>query len=95
MPKIGGWSRRQDLEREYSVLTKIWSHDETGEILWISEKVPNDGYYVMLAASEEKFRDNRHANSKRYGYDPTKKWAKKIASNKMRDNPDGFRGDDE
>lgn len=89
MGKIKNWSRRQDLETGINSPIKVWEHP-TGEIAWLSDKVPNDGYYFMVAPSEEKFKENRHSHSKRHGYSHRKDDAKTTASFHLRRHEDGF-----
>ena len=89
MSKIKNWSRRQDLEAQ-TIVTKVWEHWQTGEIAWLSEEVPRDGYYFYVCPSEEDFHDNRHMNSKRYGYSHLKPYAMRTASYELRKHTEGF-----
>jgi len=89
MPKIKNWSRRQDLECEAPPI-RVWEHDETGEIAWLSEKIPRDGYYFMVCGSVNEFRGFRHSNSERYRYSHLKHHALELSSRELRENTDGF-----
>lgn len=93
MPKIKNWSRRWDLERQTHV-TRVWEHDETGELVWVSDYVPNDGYYVYMCESEDEFHDNRHANSVCYDYSHRKSDTLKLTTSQLRKHQTGFKGDD-
>jgi hypothetical protein len=91
MPPIKGWTLRGDLDRYGpNTPTRVWEHRETGQIAWVSEKVPNDGYYFMVCPDEESYKENRHANSNRHGYSHLKNVTKQIAASDLRDNPEGF-----
>jgi len=90
MPPIKNWSRRRDLEGD---VEKVWENRETGEIAWVSEKVPRDGYYFYVCPGEDDFRENRHTNSARYGFSHLKSGVMRQASGRLRDAPEGFAED--
>lgn len=93
MPKIGGWSRVEDRYIRRAVdARKAWVHDDTGEVVAITEKVPDDGYYVMLQAeAPEHWSSFWGGDGERIGYDPTIRYAKRLAARWLRENPDGSR----
>jgi hypothetical protein len=91
MPRIKKWSRRQDLEAQRSA-EKVWEHRQTGEIAWVSEKVPRDGYYFYACPSEKVFhnRNNMMIKVLRHGYSHRKKQAESTAAHELRKHTEGF-----
>lgn len=97
MPKIGEWSRMNSHEKDLDTpvtdtAEAAWKHDETGEVVYVSHKVPNDGYYVMYVPPEE---DLIHGLGERLGFDTYKSTAMSIATDKLKDNKEGFREETE
>lgn len=84
MAPIKNWSRRQDLEVE---ATKVWQHTK-GDIIWVSHKVPNDGYYVNACCEDD--WENRMVDSTSIGYSHAKSTAKQIGAKNCRQNPEGY-----
>lgn len=84
MPPIKNWSRRRDLERKE---TKVWQHED-GDIIWVSHKVPDDGYYINVCRGDE--WDRRMSDSVDLGYSHVKSVAKQIGSQECRKNTNGF-----
>jgi len=91
MPKIKNWSREDQAGPARSICA--WRHDETGEILYVSHKVPNDGYYVM-SVPPEVAKDREFVTSgkdaERKGYSHIQNVARQIATSEIRDHPAGF-----
>lgn len=85
MPKIKNWSK---LTAGYLPVSFAWKNDETGEVLFVGSKVPNDGYYVMVAPSDK--CPIGHPKIKRVGFETTKEASRQSAISKIRENPDGF-----
>lgn len=89
MPKIPNWSRVDEGGHRY--VRKAWRHDETGEVVVISTKVRNDGYYVMhFADGVDEMETVWPGDGRRIGYDPTQRYVDRMATHMLRENPDGF-----
>ena len=91
MPKIAKWSRTD--KRGPHLSKAAWEHDDTGEVLYISHKPPNNGGYTVMAA-EAKAKPLGTGDGERVGYHHTLRGAKHVARENLRDNPDGFKSDD-
>jgi hypothetical protein len=86
VPKITNWSKRS----EYDVprgFEWAWDHDLTDEVVAVTEKVPNDGYYVLSFRPDEKVRQG---NGERVGYSHVKADARRRATHELREHPFGF-----
>ena len=85
MPRIKNWS----------VATKEcgkgfdygWKNSETEELVCMTSKVPNDGYYGMKFNSHEK---PERGKGERVAFESHKIPAKKSIVSELRKNPDGF-----
>lgn len=85
MTALKNWFRRRSLEDESSY---AWEHNETGEIVWVTEKIVDEGYYLRVCRPGK--WDSRVVNSRDLCHYPVKALAKKSAVQKCRENPSGF-----
>jgi len=91
MPKIGGWSRADNIGPLDS--NPVWQHDETDVTVYVSHKVPDDGYYVMRVDEEDGYIGM--GDGERIGYDHRKDVAMSIARKRLKENPEGFNKENE
>jgi hypothetical protein len=77
MGKIPGWT---PVEAPNGFI-HAWEHEDTGDMLAVTEKVPNDGYYVMGFNAGDVVR---HGEGSRYRFDASRRVARKLAADVMR-----------
>ena len=85
MPKIPNWKRNDEVGPNNC--RRAWVNEETGELLYVSHKIPKQEHYVIVGEQDEL---KTLLDGKRIGSSPDKNEALKIASKKMKQNPHGF-----
>lgn len=81
---VKGWSRADAAGPNTG--EKAWVNEETGETVYVSHNVTDDGYYVMAVPADETVKPGA---GERVGYDPSLRHAKKQAAGLLRNYPDG------
>lgn len=87
MPPIKNWVRARDLEQQLRPQT-IWHNETTDQVVWLSDKVPNDGYYGFITSRSQLLAGN-YASGRRVAYSPAKDEAYSMTIEWLRNNPDG------
>ena len=84
MPPIKNWKKQSKAPVGFCY---VWEHEETGQKIAVTDKIPNDGYYIFKFEEDEVVRQG---NGDHIGYHHIKKWAKRIAVDEIRNKPEGY-----
>lgn len=87
MPPIEGWKRSSRLEERFN-LPAVWYNETVNQVAWLSNKVPDDGYYGFVASWSE-VDDRNFAAGNRVAYSPARNDAYSEIVEWLRDNPGG------
>lgn len=89
MPPIPNWTRLDETESQVARQSlAAWQNTETGEVVYLGDKVPNDGYYAMRIPSN----DPGELPGVRVGFHHRRRDAYKKATGWMRSHPEGELG---
>lgn len=88
MPPIKNWSRADDICDKSNLYQDVgWKHDNTGEVVCMTTKVPNDGYYGYRHSPDDEFLTG---DRDVVGFGTRWNEAKRDVVEHLRENPKGL-----